>query len=95
MHPVLRWIRCENKKFNMKGKTTMKQFTYTIKDEVGIHARPAGNLVKLIKGFASTVTIEKEGKASLVIKASDFKKASEILLRSGAELLTAEDIAKL
>ena len=41
------------------------------------------------------LTIEKEGKASLVIKASDFKKASEILLKAGAELLTAEDIAKL
>ncbi|MBR5178172.1 MAG: HPr family phosphocarrier protein [Lachnospiraceae bacterium] len=43
----------------------MKQFTYTIKDEVGIHARPAGNLVKLIKGYSSTVTIEKEGKPAI------------------------------
>ena len=25
----------------------MKQFTYTIKDELGVHARPAGLLVKL------------------------------------------------
>ena len=41
------------------------------------------------------LTIEKEGKASLVIKASDLKKASDILLKSGAELLTAEDIAAL
>ena len=41
------------------------------------------------------LTIEKQGKASLVIKASDLKKASEILLSSGAELLTAEEIAKL
>ncbi|ADU21204.1 MULTISPECIES: HPr family phosphocarrier protein [Ruminococcus] len=40
----------------------MKEFSYTIKDEIGIHARPAGNLVKLIKSFMSTVTIEKEGK---------------------------------
>ena len=40
----------------------MKEFTYTIKDAIGIHARPAGNLVKLIKGFDSSVTIEKEGK---------------------------------
>ena len=40
----------------------MKTVTYTIKDEIGIHARPAGNLVKHIKGFESTVTIEKEGK---------------------------------
>ena len=41
------------------------------------------------------LTIEKEGKASLVIKASDLAKASSVLLSSGAELLSAEDIAKL
>lgn len=43
----------------------MKEFSYTIKDAIGIHARPAGNLVKLIKGFSSTVTIEKEGKPAI------------------------------
>ena len=43
----------------------MKEFTYTIKDEVGIHARPAGNLVKTAKGFSSTITIEKEGKPAV------------------------------
>jgi phosphocarrier protein len=43
----------------------MKEFTYTIKDEIGIHARPAGNLVKLIKGFDSSVTIEEEGKPAV------------------------------
>ena len=30
----------------------MKQFTYTITDPLGIHGRPAGDLVKLAKGFA-------------------------------------------
>lgn len=39
----------------------MKQFTYTIKDELGVHARPAGLLVKLAKKYASKVTIEKDG----------------------------------
>lgn len=41
----------------------MKQFTYTIKDELGVHARPAGLLVKLAKKYTSKVTIEKDGKA--------------------------------
>ena len=41
----------------------MKSFTYTIKDEVGIHARPAGLLVKKAKEFDSTITIEKGGKS--------------------------------
>ena len=40
----------------------MKQFTYTIKDELGVHDRPAGLLVKLAKNYASKVTIEKDGK---------------------------------
>lgn len=40
----------------------MKQFTYTIKDELGVHARPAGLLVKLAKKYTSKVTIEKDGK---------------------------------
>lgn len=40
----------------------MKQFQYTIKDELGVHARPAGLLVKVVKGFSSTATLEKNGK---------------------------------
>ena len=38
----------------------MKEFTYTVKDRVGIHARPAGLLVKLVKDFKSEVYIEKD-----------------------------------
>lgn len=37
----------------------MEQFTYKITDPVGIHARPAGQLVKLVKDLSSTVTIIK------------------------------------
>ena len=40
----------------------MKEFQYTVKDACGIHARPAGLLVKVAKGFASTATLEKAGK---------------------------------
>lgn len=35
----------------------MQEFTYVIKDELGIHARPAGLLVKEAKKFASTITL--------------------------------------
>ena len=41
----------------------MKEFQYTVKDACGIHARPAGLLVKTVKGFASTATREKDGKS--------------------------------
>ena len=37
----------------------MKSFSYTVKDELGIHARPAGMLVKEVKNFKSKVTLEK------------------------------------
>lgn len=41
----------------------MKQFNYTITDPEGIHARPAGELVKAAKEFESKITLEKDGKS--------------------------------
>ena len=40
----------------------MQKFTYVIKDELGIHARPAGLLVKEAKNFTSNITLEANGK---------------------------------
>lgn len=42
----------------------MKEFTYKICDELGIHARPAGVLVKKAAGFSSEITIYKDEKAA-------------------------------
>ncbi len=42
----------------------MKTFEYIIKDELGIHARPAGMLVKKAQSLGSTVTIEVNGKTA-------------------------------
>lgn len=36
----------------------MKSFTYEVKDELGIHARPAGVLVKEAKNYKSVITID-------------------------------------
>lgn len=46
-----------------KEEMKMKSFSYTVKDELGIHARPAGMLVKEVKNFQSKVTLEKDGKS--------------------------------
>ena len=46
----------------------MKQFQYTITDPVGIHARPAGLLVKAAKAFQSSITVEKDGKTAAATK---------------------------
>ena len=42
----------------------MEQFTYTVKDPAGIHARPAGNLVKLVRESGCEVSIEKNGQTA-------------------------------
>lgn len=42
----------------------MKNFTYTVTAENGIHARPAGMLVKTAKEFSAKITLEKDGKTA-------------------------------
>lgn len=46
----------------------MKSFNYVIKDAVGIHARPAGMLVKEAKAFESKITLEANGKSAELTK---------------------------
>ena len=38
----------------------MKQFSYVVQDAMGIHARPAGQIVKLAKDLKGQITIEKD-----------------------------------
>ena len=40
----------------------MQEIKYTITDEMGIHARPAGLFVKEAATFPCSVTIEKDGR---------------------------------
>ena len=46
----------------------MVTFEYTVRDEAGIHARPAGMLVNKVKSLGVTVTIEKDGKTASASK---------------------------
>lgn len=41
----------------------MKEMTYQIRDRLGIHARPAGLLVKAAAEFPCQITLEKDGKS--------------------------------
>ena len=67
----------------------MKQFTYTIKDELGIHARPAGLLAKLAKGYGDTViTVTKDGNT---VKASQLMKLMGMGVKQGNEVTVAAD----
>ena len=47
---------------------SMKQFSYVIKDEIGLHARPAGLLAKEAKKYQSTVTLSCKGKSAAASK---------------------------
>lgn len=42
----------------------MRKLKYVITDPEGIHARPAGELVKAVKDFQSAITISKDGKSA-------------------------------
>lgn len=62
----------------------MIQFSYTIRDELGIHARPAGQLAKVAKSFDPTViSITKEGKT---VKASQLMKLMGLAVKKGNEI---------
>lgn len=63
----------------------MKTFQYTVKDELGIHARPAGLLVKEAKNFTSKITIkcgEKEADAErlMAVMALGVKKGMTVTI---------------
>jgi len=46
----------------------MKSFSYTIKNAVGIHARPAGLLVKEAKKYRSRIVLTINGKSAEAAK---------------------------
>ena len=46
----------------------MKTFTYIITDEIGIHARPAGLLLKGAKKYTSKIVLSANGKSAEATK---------------------------
>lgn len=46
----------------------MKTFSYEIKDEIGIHARPAGQLAKEAKKYNSKIVLKVNGKSAEATK---------------------------
>ncbi|MCD7905970.1 MAG: HPr family phosphocarrier protein [Clostridiales bacterium] len=77
----------------------MKSFNYVITDEVGIHARPAGLLVKAAKALSSTVVIKSGGKSAdatrlMAIMGLGVKKGTEVTVEvSGAN--EAADVVEI
>ena len=46
----------------------MKSFEYTVKDPIGIHARPAGMLSREGKKYKSAITVTKNGKSANILR---------------------------
>ncbi len=68
----------------------MKQFSYIITDAEGIHARPAGQLVKIAGSFESDITIEANGKSKnakkiLAVMGLGVKKDMEVAFKIEGE----------
>lgn len=61
----------------------MIKFDYTINDELGIHARPAGSLAKLAKSLDSVITI---------FKGEKFADASKLLAVMGLNVKQGDTI---
>ena len=67
----------------------MKNFTYTITDPLGIHARPAGLLAKAAKVYTDTViTVEKNGST---VKASQLMKLMGLGVKQGDVVTVTAD----
>ena len=70
----------------------MKSFEYTIKDELGIHARPAGILVKAIAKKTSDIKIKKAGdtrevnaKSIMAVMSLGVKQGNEVIITAEGE----------
>lgn len=73
----------------------MKEFKYTIQDQLGIHARPAGMLVKKAAGFKSAITLESgakkaDAKRIMAVMGMGVKHGQELTVRVEGE---DEDVA--
>lgn len=66
----------------------MKSFTYTITDPRGIHARPAGQLVKLVSGFRSTCSL---GKAGSLVDGKRLLVVMKLAIQQGEEMVVQFD----
>ncbi len=78
----------------------MTEFKYTIVDEHGIHARPAGELVKLMQSFECDITFTKgekkaSGKKLFAVMGMAVKKGEEITVScDGADEAQASEAAQ-
>ena len=68
----------------------MKEIKYTIQDAFGIHARPAGMLVKVAAGFKSAIAIDNgvkkaDAKRIMAVMSMGVKQGQEVTVTADGE----------
>ena len=68
----------------------MKEIKYTIQDALGIHARPAGLIVKMAAGFKSAITIDNgvkkaDAKRIMAVMSMGVKQGQEVTVTADGE----------
>jgi len=68
----------------------MKSFTYVIQDALGIHARPAGQLVKQAAAWPCSITLEAptktvDAKRLLAVMSAAVKQGNQVTVRCEGE----------
>lgn len=68
----------------------MKKITYTVTDELGIHARPAGMMAKEAKKYTSKIALSAKGKEAdltrlMAVMGMGIKKGDEIVIVADGE----------
>ena len=68
----------------------MKEFKFTIQDALGLHARPAGLLVKAVAGFKSAITIDNGAKKAdarrlMAVMSMGVKQGQEVTITADGE----------
>ncbi|MCD8038523.1 MAG: HPr family phosphocarrier protein [Lachnospiraceae bacterium] len=68
----------------------MKEFQYIIKDEMGIHARPAGELVKAASAFPCDIRLalngrEADAKRIMAVMSLGAKRGAELTVRTDGD----------
>ena len=72
----------------------MVEFSFTVRDPIGIHARPAGMLAKEAKKYVSRITVSLNGKTAdasrlVALMGLGAKAGAELLIRAEGEDETA------
>lgn len=80
-------IKNKCKIFKKERGRKMKEFKYVITDELGLHARPAGLLVKEAGKFQSAISMDGNGKTGdakriLGIMSMGIKKGCEVTVKA-------------